>query len=380
MRAAFVVLVAFLAVFFAPREARAHKPSDAYVTVALEGARAEVRVDLALRDLDHALGLDDDGNGAITWQETKAHLHDVERYAAGKIALAAGGAPCPLAIVPGDHGVVAHSDGTYVVLRLAGSCAVADARAIALHYELFFAVDPQHRGIVRVTRGGASRTVTIAASAPDARVDLAAGGGLRAFGTLLREGIVHIWTGYDHVLFLLALLLPSVLRRTGRGLDAVPALRPALADVLRVVTAFTVAHSITLGLAATGTMTLPSRVVESAIAASVVLAAMNNLWPVLRQDRWMAAFALGLLHGFGFSSTLMDLEVQGADLLTTLFGFNLGVEIGQCAIVAVFVPLAYAARHTWAYRRLVLVCGSAVIVAVASVWLVERAFDVAILS
>jgi uncharacterized membrane protein YqjE len=171
-----------------------------------------------------------------------------------------------------------------------------------------------------------------------------------------------------------------VLRREGNTWRPVPRLRPALLDVLRIVTAFTVAHSITLSLAALEIVTLPSRLVESAIAASVVLAAVNNLVPVLRQDRWMAAFVLGLMHGFGFSATLMDLDLPRSNLVQTLFGFNLGVEIGQIAIVAAFVPLAYAVRGTAAYRRVGLVAGSCVIVVLATIWLVERAFLIKIIS
>jgi hypothetical protein len=150
--------------------------------------------------------------------------------------------------------------------------------------------------------------------------------------------------------------------------------------VLRIVTAFTVAHSMTLSLAALDVVRLPSRFTESAIAASVVVAAANNVIPILREDRWVAAFALGLLHGFGFSATLVDLGLPRSSLVLTLLGFNLGVEVGQIAIVAVFLPLAFAARKTLSYRRFVLVGGSLAIVALASVWFVERAFAIRILS
>jgi hypothetical protein len=140
------------------------------------------------------------------------------------------------------------------------------------------------------------------------------------------------------------------------------------------LTAFTLAHSITLSLSALGVLRLPSRFVESGIAASVILAAINNVVPVLEEDRWTAAFALGLLHGFGFSATLMDLGLPRQNLVVTLFGFNVGVEIGQMCVVAAFLPLAYLARRTLAYRRVALLGGSMVIAGVATVWLVERAF------
>ena len=151
------------------------------------------------------------------------------------------------------------------------------------------------------------------------------------------------------------------------------ALRPAALEVARVVTAFTAAHSITLCLAALGLVSLPSRWVESAIAASVVLAALNNLWPLVDGRRWAVAFGFGLVHGFGFASVLADLGLPSDALATALVGFNLGVELGQLAIVAAFLPLAFVLRGTLAYRRVAFPLGSLAIAGVALVWLVERA-------
>ena len=126
--------------------------------------------------------------------------------------------------------------------------------------------------------------------------------------------------------------------------------------MLWVVTAFTLAHSITLTLAALRLVELPSRLVESAIAASVVLAAVNNLVPVVERRRWMVAFAFGLIHGFGFASVLAELGLPQETLVLSLLGFNLGVELGQLAIVAVFLPTAYALRNT---RFTAAACSSA---------------------
>ena len=147
-------------------------------------------------------------------------------------------------------------------------------------------------------------------------------------------------------------------------------------DVFKVATSFTVAHSITLSLAALSVIVLPSRLVESTIALSVVLAALNNIWPLVHGRRWAVAFGFGLIHGFGFASVLADLGLPREVLLLALVGFNVGVELGQLAIISVFLPLAYAMRGSWAYRRVVFVGGSAVIALTATLWLVERAFDV----
>jgi HupE / UreJ protein len=199
------------------------------------------------------------------------------------------------------------------------------------------------------------------------------------FADYLQEGVIHIWTGFDHILFLLSLLLPAVLLRPASSPKvwaAAPDFRTALWGVFKVVTAFTVAHSVTLSLAALGVISLPSRLVESAIAASVVLAALNNIWPLVQEGRWLIAFGFGLIHGFGFANVLTDLGLPKVSLLVALVAFNLGVEAGQLAIVSVFLPLAYVLRGTYFYRRAVLLGGSLAVAAIATLWLVERALKV----
>lgn len=372
----FIATAALLLTLFVSLVAQAHKPSDSYLTISVDGAKLEGRWDIALRDLAYAKGIDSDGDGKITWREVDEHYPDVATYAKSRLTIPG----CPITMRLGERGVASHSDGTYAILTFEADCSRAPGH-LDIEYRLFFDVDAQHRGLLRLELPGKSMTHVFSLKEPRARFDLGTAGAGRQLGVITKEGILHIWTGYDHVLFLLALLLPSVLRRdpkTKRWIPT-PSLKIALLDVLRIVTAFTVAHSMTLSLAALGVVALPSRLVESAIAASVVLAALNNLYPLLREDRWIAAFLLGLMHGFGFSSTLMDLDLPRSNLVLTLFGFNLGVEMGQVAIVGVFVPLAYAVRSTNVYRRGMLAAGSAGILALSAIWLVERAFVVKIL-
>jgi hypothetical protein len=367
--------------------ASAHKPSDSYVTLEASGTVVESRWDIALRDLDYTLGLDRDGDGTITWGEVRAREADIDAYAIPRLGVTADGEPCRPSVR--EHQIVTHSDGAYVVLRGLFTC-THEPRTIDLDYALFFENDPQHRGLVHLDAAGVTSALTFASDHRHEHIEVHAVHRLAQFASIVGVGIHHIWSGYDHLLFLIALLLPSVLsRREGESgmrdpahgaWQPLPRFRPALFDVLRIVTAFTVAHSLTLSLAALDVVRLPSRLTESAIAASVVVAAANNVLPILREDRWLAAFSLGLLHGFGFSATLVDLGLPRSSLLLTLFGFNLGVEIGQLTIVAAFLPLAFAARKTLAYRRYVVVGGSVAIAILASVWLVERAFAIKILT
>jgi hypothetical protein len=375
-RRAIALLFAAAATLFA-LPVFAHKPSDSYLTLEAAGAHINGRWDIAIRDLNNAIDLDANGDGALTWGELHARAMEVTSTALGHLALAADGAPCPL--TARGFRVASHSDGTYAVIDFDAACPAA-ARALQVTYSLFFDIDPQHRGIVRIDDGAGTRTAIFGPRERQQTFERTEPRWMHQLGAAIRLGIEHIFQGFDHLCFLVALLLPSVLARRGHsGWEPVPRLRPALVDVLKIVTAFTLAHSITLTLSALEVLRLPSRLVESGIAASVVVAALNNVYPLLSEDRWAAAFALGLLHGFGFSATLMDLGLPRQNLALTLFGFNVGVEIGQMCVVAAFVPLAYVARRTWFYRRLGLVGGSLAIASVAGLWLVERAFAVTIL-
>lgn len=354
-----------LFLLFAPGAAQAHKPSDSYLTlyartaVATPGEQLVIdgRWDIALRDLDFAIGLDADGDGQLTWNEVRSRHADIAAYAMPRLGLAAG---CRLRVT--GQQVDRHTDGAYTVLLLEGDC--QPGVSLAIDYKLFADLDAQHRGMVNLAIDGRSQSAVLGGD--NTRLVAGDGGGnaWRQASGYLRHGIWHIWTGYDHILFLLSLLLPAVLA---------PGWRPATTDVLRVVTAFTFAHSITLSLAALQVVALPCRLIETAIAASVAIAALNNIWPLVQGKRWLAAFAFGLLHGFGFAGVLGDLGLPKGATVLALAAFNIGVELGQLAIVAAFVPLAYAMRSTRFYRLFMVKGGSAGIAVLAMIWLVERA-------
>jgi hypothetical protein len=358
--------------------AAAHKPSDSYLSLQAAGTGFTGRWDIALRDLDLALGLDADGDGRITWGELRARHADIAALAGASLALQADGQPCTLAV--GTQQVDTHTDGAYSVLPLVVTCPRAPA-VLTIGYRLFADIDPQHRGLLNLAAGGASRSAVLVPAAPPQRFTLAEVSRWRQFVDFAADGVWHIWIGFDHILFLLSLLLPAVgtwVLRPGGGRPVwqpVPRLSVAGWEVLRIVTAFTLAHSVTLSLATLGWVALPSRLVEATIAASVVLAALNNVWPLFQGRRWAVAFGFGLIHGFGFASVLADLGLPQQALALALLGFNLGVEAGQLAIVAVFLPWAFALRRGVFYRRWVLTGGSLAIAALAALWFVERAFD-----
>ena len=371
MRLRTFLLLLLLLCACAAMPAMAHKASDSYLVLQVNGREVAGQWDVALRDIDFAIGLDANGDGDITWGEVQARNADIAAWALGRLKLERGG-DCSLRAT--ELLVDNHTDGAYAVLRLTGTCP-SDAPVLALSYRLLFDIDQLHRGLLRLEVDGVSHTSVLGPDSGVLNVKAGETSRLAQFGQYLVEGTFHIWIGFDHVLFLLSLLLPAVLVHESRRWTGVGSFRAALTEVLWVVTAFTVAHSITLSIAALQIVELPSRLVESAIAASVALAAANNLWPVVERRRWLVAFGFGLIHGFGFASVLTELGLPKDALLLSLLGFNVGVEVGQLVIVACFLPAAYLLRNTPLYRKGVFVGGSVLTLLVALVWLAERVFN-----
>ena len=376
----FLISVATVLLSLLCTSAYAHKPSDSYLILQADQTGIHGQWDIALRDLDFAIGLDTDGNGELTWDEVRSKHADIAAYALSRLTISEAGDKenklCPL--TARQQLIDQHSDGAYTVLMFDSPCT---AEKIAVQYQLFFDIDPQHKGLLRlVNKDGATATAIFSPDNASQTFTLAEVSKLQQFTDYVKHGVWHIWIGFDHILFLLSLLLPAVLILHGRKWEPATHFKAAAIDVLKIVTAFTLAHSITLTLAALNILSLPSRLVESAIALSVILAALNNLFPLFQGRRWLVAFSFGLIHGFGFASVLADLGLPKAALILALVGFNFGVEIGQLSIVAVFLPLAFILRKHWLYRRGIVQFGSALIILIATIWFVERAFNLRLIS
>lgn len=361
----------------APVLAQAHKPSDSYLSLNVHEQRIDGQWDIALRDLDFVIGLDADGNGELTWDEVRARHTDIAAYAMSRLSLSSNTEVCSATVH--EQLIDDHTDGAYSVLRFSAVCA-EPIKTLIVEYRLLFDVDPQHKGLLKLQNRGTTSTAVFSPDTATQKFTLAEPDRLTQFSDFLKTGVWHIWIGFDHILFLLSLLLPAVLIWSDKKWRAARSFKSAFVDVFKIVTAFTLAHSITLTLATLQIIALPSRLVESAIAVSVIFAALNNIFPMIPTRRWIAAFGFGLIHGFGFASVLFDLGLPQNSLLLALVGFNIGVELGQLAIVTVFLPLAYSLRESWFYRRLVLIGGSALIVLIAAVWFAERAFNLKLIS
>jgi hypothetical protein len=375
-----------------PSTLRAHAPSDTFLHFTLTSTNLTGHWEIKLRDLQHALGLDDRDAAAIPPQQLRAREEALALDTLGGLDVKLDGKSVPLEIT--DEQLVAKRDGEALLFNFKSPNWEQPPSEVEVHAEILFALDQQLRCVLRLEYWGPPQQTILNADRPVLKLSLRAPPSrteqLLAF---VREGIWHIWIGYDHILFLISLLLPAVLvwKRNSSSESSVgsasprdegrfrwtgaSALKPAIINVLKIVTAFTIAHSITLALAALQVIELPTRWIESAIAASVIAAALNNLWPVVRERSWIVAFVFGLIHGFGFANVLAEAGLTKGSLTMALIGFNVGVEIGQLAIVVVLVPLAYRFRHTTAYTQIILRGGSIVVIAVAATWLVERVLD-----
>jgi HupE / UreJ protein len=350
--------------------AQAHVASNSFLSMQVQGARVDGALELAVRDAEIAVGLDSNHDGKVTWGEVRAAQGALVAYLSQHLQLSESEGRCALRF--GAVQVNARVDGKYLWQPFTATCP-AVLHQLIIGYQVLDAEDPSHRGLLTLNAQGVAQTAVLGGARSLQSFDLSHPSVWYAFVEYLQAGIWHIWSGIDHLLFLLSLLLPAVLLRRDHRWQAVPQAAPALLNIFKVVTAFTLAHSITLSLAAFDIIRLPSRFTESVIAASIVVAALNNVFPLVTEARWRIAFAFGLLHGFGFAAVLSEMGLPRGARLVSLVAFNLGVEAGQLAVVLAIMPVAYLLRSTRFYQGGLMPWGSTGIAGLALVWFIQRA-------
>ena len=361
------LLAAVTLILLAVGPVQAHSLSVAHVDISVPGKHSTVRVevDLAIRDIALSLPLDANRDEQVTWGELRRIRAPLERFVLSGLSLSTDAGACTL--LPSGLAIRHYDDGAYATLQLDARCPTQ--KGWRLRYDLLFEHDPQHRALITLRQIGSVSTAIASADVRDVALGTARS---RPFLGFLREGVHHILVGYDHLAFLLSLLLPAALVRLRDDWQPAPDFRRGFTHVLSIVTAFTLAHSITLSLAALGWVRPASRWVEASIAASVLLAALNNVRPIVTQRVWAVGFGFGLVHGFGFAGALGELGLPQGTRLLSLLGFNLGVEIGQLAVVCALLPVLFLLRlHRW-YSRAVMPLVSLGIGAVAVSWVWQR--------
>jgi hypothetical protein len=358
--------------------AHAHLASDSYLRIEI-AADGQVggQWDIALRDLDVTVGLDANQDGDITWGELHAKQKEVEAYAFGRLTLARGGAPCGL--TPTALQVDYHAGYAYAVLPFTAKCPITGP--LTLNYRLLFDIDPSHRGLLTVVDNGAISTSVLTPDGANLALDQGPVPLIEQVGQFLQLGFEHILLGYDHLLFIAILLVPAALRRSDGGeWKPIDGLGRVLNETIKTLTAFTLAHASVLIPSVLDAINISGRLVQPAVAATIIVAGLDNLRPILPRLRWQVAFLFGLIHGLSFASTLGPMRLPAVNLAAALACFNLGVEGGQIALALLLVPIAFALRYEVMYRRFVAPSVSIAAVALAAFWAADSLFALNFLS
>lgn len=372
--------------------ALAHFPDQSYIYLQIQKSSIGGYFEISTKDLNKVFGLN--LKPGFTKEEVAPHVSKIQQYVLQNASFNT--------VEDGDYQIRftepdilrAESFGDFVVLRFELDGVKNIPEKMNVHYEAFIKDISGHTAMLVIEENkntgldNNESMYSLQFTPGKTRQELVTTDNflLRSFWEMIKSGIWHIWIGYDHILFLLALLLPSVLKfrpnnqvqpagSVNKGWVPVERLKPALMNVVKIVTFFTIAHSITLCLAAFNIISLPSRLIESIIAISIALAAIHNIYPRFSGKEWLIAFVFGLFHGFGFASVLAEKGLVGNYMGLSIFGFNLGVEIGQLAIIVLVFPILFLLRKTFLYPK-IRVFGSIILIFFSLYWFIERAFDV----
>lgn len=343
-----------------------HSSSESYLSLQIQGQQAHGAWEFSLRDLEYVVGLDANADGKITWRDIRQRQSVVQQYILSGVKITQDQQACT--VIPGQLMLNQRAGNMYLHQPVEVMCQT-DIHQLQLGYQLFFEQDVRHHAIWSLTAAGTNINRISSIDHSEISVDLRGSAAHQGFIEFLRQGIWHIWIGLDHILFLVLLMLSVENSLTGQNRCVH---RQRWIRVMKTVTAFTLAHSLTLVVAAIGWLVIPSAWVESIIALSVILAGLNVLFQWIKEHLWWFAFIFGLIHGFGFASVLLDLGLDSQQLIQNILAFNIGVEVGQLVIVALVVPvLAVLGLLNKTGRYIKHMTASGVIL-LASVWFIQR--------
>ena len=374
----------------------AHNPDQSYLYFRVYQDNIEGTIEMTIKDINKALGTEIDPspyfkekNAEIekkdlpqAWQQYAPQLKE---YLLSKVDIKAGNQQLNLNF--NDLEILPLSKAVYILYNFDLQPLSVTPEELQINYEVLFDKDDIHRGLTIIEHNWKAgiinnESVSSLIFSPSDRtqtLSLSDNSMWKGFVALIKLGMWHIYIGIDHIFFLLALILPSVIKKRNMAdrlqIEGVDRFKPAILYILKIVTLFTIAHSITLSLAALGYISLDSRIVESIIAFSIGLAALHNIYPIFNRSESLITFLFGLFHGMGFASVLGEKGIEGDYLAFSLLGFNIGVEIGQALIVLAIFPILYFLRKKPYYRK-ILVYTSIFLIIASLYWCIERFFEV----
>ena len=377
-------LLTFLALFIlSTLRAEAHRVNETYIYFNVTETALSGRFEGMLDDLNEALALDTDRDGIVSETELQSQQDRVFTFFSERLQIRSDGVAKK--ITSGSITSFKTAVGTFVQVgfRVPGITPVPDE--IEIDYRpLSDALGRPHTGYALIEsneRTGLTENeseISLIFNPLDEPQTLILAGGpwYQIVPDFIVHGVWHIWIGFDHVLFLIMLLLPSVMMVANNRWVPLSSFRPAVWNVVKIVTVFTVSHSVTLTLAALGVVQLPVNLVEAVIALSIIVVAVMHFFPDTHRYILVTVFVFGLFHGFGFANVLAPLGLDLTNRLIGVAAFNIGVEIGQLTIVFALFPLLWLVRGWRLYPPVAFKYTSVVVILLAGIWFIERTFDV----
>jgi len=375
----------FLASCFLSLPALAHQTGNSYLVLTESNGRLQIELDFIVRDLGNLLQppTPSDAPAPVpppaatpTPEQLQAMQPAITQVIQESLGVQLNEETQPLEFV--SQSVVLRNDGLYVRQRFTSPSIAPEIKFVVVRYSFFNQNDKLGRAFFKLQLGKEEISSVFDSSTQTQRFALGDTKRWSTIGLFTHEGAWHIWGGPDHLLFLLTLLLPGLMllhRATGTPETDRNGTKAAALFALKVITAFTLAHSITLLASVLDVISLPSRWIESAIALSIMISAALNLQTRIQWSQWKLAFIFGLIHGMGFANGLRELGLSQTYFIETVLAFNVGVELGQiAAVVAVGIPIILLAKQVRT-KQLVMTYGSWGVLLISGIWLVQRLMD-----
>jgi hypothetical protein len=364
-----------LMVLFFSTSVSAHQTGNSYLYVTEVNGQLRIDIDFIVRDLDNLLqntaqASKDKPTSTPTPEQLQAKQAAITQIIQASLVVEINEQAQTLDFI--DQSIVLHNDGLYVRQRFSGPSIPVPVRFMVVRYGFFNQNDKLGRAFFKLRLGQEELSSVFDSSKETQRFALGESKRWATMGLFTQEGAMHIWGGSDHLLFLFTLLLPGLMLLQRESNTSRLGTRAAGMFAFKVITAFTLAHSVTLLASVMDWITLPSRWIESAIALSIMLSAALNLQKRIVFSHWKLALVFGLIHGMGFANGLRELGLSHLYFMETLLAFNIGVELGQiAAVLAVGIPIVLLARNdqskAWLTRWI-----SVIVFLIALFWLIER--------
>ena len=367
MKKIIIRLSFFVTMLLMSQQAFSHTTSTSYLNINLDNDKISGVWQVTLKDIHLILGLDMNSDSKLIWSEVISQKQKIISELNRAITIATEKSSCKLY----TKKLMIDRRVSSVYLNIPFDTNCQSNFKFSINYNFLFEQDAFHKAILSIVDNKKTRVNILSYTNRSYNYNQQNTNAFQHFFDFVVQGIIHVLMGFDHVLFVICLLLSATLL-VNYNQQQKNNLKPLLSNTFKLITAFTIAHSITLILASTKTLSIPPTIIEPVIALSVIVLALLNLFKNLNVKHWPIVFAFGLIHGFGFAFVLEEVPIQSGTLIPTLFGFNLGVELGQLIIVLCILPILYLMNSKKYYHRFIIPLSSVVISGIGLFWLIER--------